>query len=403
MQRFTGRQYLQIDIANNFGLDKKTWEERLAWFEEHKDHLIEMLPLADEPALFYAGVRAYEDVLDGKPIGYPVGFDATSSGLQLLAVLTGDRLAAELCNVVNHEGRADAYTIIYGKMLEVLGEGAKIKRDDTKRAIMTSLYGSQAVPKEVFGEGILLQTFLNVMQENAPAAWELNEAFLEMWDGDALSNDWVLPDNFHVRVKVMSPTSETVHFFNEPIEIFRQVNAPMKEGRSLGANTIHSVDGMIVRELTRRCDYDLNAFSLVQEALIREDVFRFEDPRERKHALDMTQLLWGHYQKSSYLSARILDYIDSGTLCWVNKAVIQELLDSMPIKPFKVISVHDCFRCLPQYMNDLRTQYNRQLYLISRSKMLSFLLSQLMKRDVNIEKLDPELHEHILESDYALS
>lgn len=63
----------------------------------------------------------------------------------------------------------------------------------------------------------------------------------------------------------------------------------------------------------------------------------------------------------------------------------------------------DCFRCLPQYANDLREQYNRQLHLIAKSELLSFLLSQLMKRPVRVGKLDPTLADDILNSDYALS
>ena len=137
MQKFTGKQYLQIDIANNFGLDKKTWDERLDWFEEHKDHLMEMLHQAEEPALYYAAVKAWNDVQEGKPIGYPISLDATSSGLQILAALTCDRAAAELCNVVNQPGdvRADAYTLVYDSMCAQLGESSRIKREDTKRAI----------------------------------------------------------------------------------------------------------------------------------------------------------------------------------------------------------------------------------------------------------------------------
>src|SRR4051812_442600 len=111
---------------------------------------------------------------------------------------------------------------------------------------MTALYGSKAQPKKVFGEGKLLQVFEETMKEVAPAAWELNECFLKIWNPDALTNDWVLPDNFHVHVKVMSQVTESLNFLNEPVEIKRMVNAPTKEGRSLGANTIHSIDGMIV-------------------------------------------------------------------------------------------------------------------------------------------------------------
>jgi hypothetical protein len=405
MQKFTGRQYLQIDIANNFGLDKKTWSERLAWFVEHQEHLLEMLPQAETPALFYAGIRAYETMLRGEPIGYGISLDATSSGLQLLAVLTGDRSAALLCNVVNQEEehRADAYTLIYGDMLQQIGEEAKITRENCKDAVMKALYGSTAVPKRVFGEGPLLQIFLETMKRLAPAAWELNETFLEIWNPEALSNDWVLPDNFHVHVKVMTLASETVNFLNEPFEVFRKVNAPKKNGRSLGANSIHSIDGMIVREMSRRCDYDANWIELIKEILSGEIISHFATKAESKDSHRMVDILWKHFKESGYLSARILDYIDSDTIVFIDPVIISELINSLPAKPFKLMATHDCWRCLPQYGNDLRWQYNNQLYLIAKSNLLSFILSQILKHKVELGKLDETLPHDVLESDYALS
>jgi hypothetical protein len=61
----------------------------------------------------------------------------------------------------------------------------------------------------------------------------------------------------------------------------------------------------------------------------------------------MTEILWGHYLESGNLSARILDYLDSDTLQMVDPAPIRELIDSLPAKPFNIITIHDCFRCLP--------------------------------------------------------
>jgi hypothetical protein len=398
MQTFTAKQYLQIDIASNFGLDKKTWDERLAWFAQHQDNLLEMLPQAKEPALYYAGVQAWNQVLLGQPIGYPISLDATSSGLQLLAALTGDRSAAELCNVVNSPmgNRADAYMAIYTFMMEILGENSKIDREDVKRAIMTALYGSQAVPKEVFGEGELFNTFIETMQEHAPAAWEI-------WDAEALTNDWVLPDNFHVHIKVMAGVTETMNFLNKPYEVTRKVNMPTKGGRSLGANTIHSVDGMIVREMTRRCSYDPSWIQLIRDLLVGDVESRFTTEAESQEAHQMVETLWGHYETSGYLSARILDHLDSDTLQLVDARVIQELVDSLPARPFDIITIHDCFRCLPNYGNDLRKQYALQLHLIARSNLLGFLFSQLLKHEVRIGKLDPTLADDILETNYALS
>ncbi len=405
MQRFTGRQYLMIDIANSFGLEKATWQERLDWFERHKDKLHEMLPLAAEPALYFAGVQAWEATKANQPIGYPISLDATSSGLQILSVLTGDRRAAALCNVVNTGKREDAYAnvfdIMVDRLLNRLGEFAgNISRDDCKRAIMTSLYGSVAVPKEVFGEGAQLRIFYEVMTEVAPAAWELNEAFLAMWNPNALSHDWILPDNFYVKIKVMATVKETVQFLNQPFDTFYKVNKPTDEGRSLGANCIHSIDGMIVREMTRRCSYDPDQILRVTGALTHSS--KGGTGMGRKEDV-LVERLWEHYKESGYLSARILDHLDLSNIGIVDKDVIWELVESLPDKPFTVIAVHDCFRVLPNYGNDLREQYNRQLMLIGRSNLLQYLLSQITGRKLNIGKLDPNLWKDIMQTDYALS
>lgn len=409
MQTFTGIEYLKIDIANNFGLDKKNWDERIEWFDKNREKLPQMLNQADNPALFFAGLQAMEAAEAGKPSGYPISLDATASGMQLLAVMTGDRRAAELCNVINvkKDGapqRQDGYTVVYKAMVDAIGEEGRISREDTKSAIMTSLYGSIAEPKKVFGEGILLQIFYSTMKKLAPAVWELNEAFLDMWDSEALMNSWVLPDNFHVHIKVMDRVTETVHFMNAPYEVHRMVNAPIEEGRSLGANTTHSVDGMVVREMGRRCDYNR-----VRVETLRQDIECLDAGYTISMLIDddadaeMVRTLWDHYEESGFLSARILDHLYMHNLHLVDRAVIKELIESLPAKPFKVVAVHDCFRCLPNYGNDLRKQYTNLLQLIGKSNLLQFLISQILKRKVAIGKLDEDMWKEIGDAEYALS
>lgn len=405
MMKFTGKQYLMIDIASNFGLDKKKWSERLDWFSEHEHELESLVNQADTPALYYAGVQAWRAVQRGEPIGYPISLDATSSGLQLLACLTGDRSAASLCNVIDVGERMDAYRAIYDAMLAVVGENAKIDREVVKKAIMTALYGSEAKPKEAFGTGQLLRVFEDTMSTQAPAAWELNKAFLDMWDNEAYVNSWVLPDNFHVHVKVMASFEETVHFLNKPYKVYHKENHPKEKGRSLSANTIHSIDGMIVREIARRCDHNVERISQLKQ-LVQDYKGGYRPPLmfvEDKEAAEMVRTLWNHYEESGYLSARILDYLHPENFCMVDWRVIDDLLESLPKKPFKVLSIHDCFRVLPQYGNDLRLQYNNQLMLIARSNLLQYIIRQLIHMDVNIGKLDPTLWKEIMAADYALS
>jgi hypothetical protein len=406
MQKFTGKEYLFIDIANSFGLDKLTWDERLKWACENEYQFHNLVSKAKDPAMFYAGTQAWHKTRCGEATGYPISLDATSSGLQILAALTGDRRAASICNVIDTGKREDAYTVVYDEMVKRimlrLGlQAGNIDREKTKQAVMTSLYGSVAVPKEVFGEGVQLKIFYEVMNELAPAAWELNEAFLAFWNPTALSHDWVLPDNFHVHVKVMRSEKEVVHFMNEPYDTFYSVNAPTEEGRSLGANTIHSIDGMIVREMARRCNYNPDDVLRVIAGFNTEDGTRGMGIGRKCD--QMVQILWDHYLSSGYLSARILEHLDAGNSGLVNEQVIWELIDSLPEKPFQMIAVHDCFRVLPNYANDLRTQYNLQLSLIAKSNLLQALLRQITGHKLNIGKLDPNLWKDIPNTNYALS
>lgn len=407
MQTFTGKEYLQIDIANNFGLDKLTWDERLKWFNENSHQINQLLNQADEPALFFAGLKAWDSFLRKQPSGYMTSFDATSSGMQILACLTGDRKAAQLCNVLDFSEEAvvqrrDGYTVIYEAMLENLKSmgvyAGGIERDDCKQAIMTALYGSEAMPKQVFGEGVQLRVFYQTMKQFAPGAWELNDFFRHgCWDSEALSNDWVLPDNFHVHVKVIDTVKEVVQFQNCPYDTFYKVNQPMEEGRSIGANVTHSLDGMIVREMSRRCNYKSDLIINIDNAL------NGFGPEGSKVDENMVRQLWDHYEKSGFLSVRILDHLYWNNCSFVNREVIRELIETLPKKPFEVIAVHDCFRCLPNYVNDLRRQYNQILSDIARSEMLSFILTQLLKRPTKIGKLDPEMWKDILTAEYALS
>lgn len=399
MQTFTGLQYLKIDIASNFGLDKMDWDHRIAWVDDHEDQLEDMLNQAAEPALYHAGVQAYRKTQRGEPTGYPISLDAASSGLQILAALVGCEASSSLCGVVSTGHREDAYTRIYGAMCAKIGEAAKIERKHVKQAIMTALYNSTAMPKKIFGEGELLAMFYETMAEMAPGAWELNHDFKGLWQSGALSHDWVLPDNFHVHTPVMSPVKHTVNFLNRPVEVTVMTNLGTKEGRALGPNIVHSIDGMIVREMYRRCSFDRDHVIDLLECIVQSDYQRPYSINRAKDVLVMK--LWGHYQRTGFLSARIIDALDRKNMGMVDYSIIKKLLLSLPEKSFELIAIHDCFRVHPNYGNDLRQQYNNLLAEISDSNLLADIASQIAQRPIEVQKKGQISHK-IREADYAL-
>lgn len=416
---FTPIEYLAIDIASNYGLDKKDYAERIDWTLSYEPQLMKMvaqmeadptatnafLEEADEPALFFAGCLALRDAREGKPSGYPVSFDAASSGLQILAILSGCRKSASICGVVPTGHRADAYTHCYGAMCALIGDSEKISRPDLKRAIMTSLYSSTAVPKEVFGEGPLLQAFYETINAEAPGAWALNKALQKLWNPSALEHSWLLPDNFHAVVKVVDRAKATVHFDNCPYEVTYKVNQPMAESRSISPNIVHSVDGYIVREMHRRCSFDLSQMEKVLRIIKHHHEGRSlgtSDNQLEHH--DVLHLL-AREAASGVLSARILDVLDwdnAGHLLPRHWAKLETMIKAMPETPFDILSVHDCFRCHPNHANDMRRQYNRILADLAQGTVLEDIASAVTGSHVTVNGRE-DFSKEILEADYALT
>lgn len=262
---------------------------------------------------------------------------------------------------------------------------------------MTALYSSVREPREVFGDGTrLLEIFYETVKELMPGAWELNEELLGTWQPNNYSHDWVLPNNYHVHVKVMNVNTKFVNFLNQPHEVRFAVNEPSEEGRANGANVIHSVDGMIVGEMRNRCSYDPERIQAVRKALVHNG-------KSQKREQDkMVMILWNHYQNSGFLSSRIMNYLDSMNMGLVDDEIIKQMLDTYPEKPFNILTVHDCFRCHPNYGNDVRKQYNQILHEIAKSDLLAYIVSQILGYKITVEKKG-DIADEILQANYALS
>lgn len=216
---------------------------------------------------------------------------------------------------------------------------------------------------------------------------------------DADSHDWVLPDNFHVHVRVTDKVTKFVQFQDAPHAVDLNVNKGTKEGRSISPNIIHSIDGLVVREMHRRCDYDPELIERVSRLCRRSHSWDTGAVR-RKHD-KMVEMLWGHYLESGFLSTRVFDYLGTRNMGLVDHKVIQALVSSLPEKPFPVLSIHDCFRAHPNKGDDLRRQYNHILSEIAGSDLLAFIASQVTGKPVSVTKMG-NISKQILDADYTL-
>lgn len=139
MKEFSGWQYLLIDVANQYGLDKETFEKRIEWANAHLDELKTLANQAKNKPLYVKAVLAIHRAQKGLPIGHLVGFDASCSGIQIMSVVTGCHTGAEATGLIDPNKRADAYTACTQAMNQILkkttGGLVQVARADAKRAL----------------------------------------------------------------------------------------------------------------------------------------------------------------------------------------------------------------------------------------------------------------------------
>lgn len=80
METYTPIEYLKIDLANQYGLDKQQFEDRIAWVDRNQVNLEAMVEHAEDRYRFAAALIAFREVQAGKPTGHLVGLDACASG-----------------------------------------------------------------------------------------------------------------------------------------------------------------------------------------------------------------------------------------------------------------------------------------------------------------------------------
>lgn len=385
----SGTQYVMADIAckHDKAYEKLGWSKRIEHFNSLDIDDPKIYRDASNPIGLRAAILAYKTT---EPTGFMISLDAASSGLQLLSLLVSCPISWKLCG--GDENILDAYTEIFRHM----NNGMKLDRKDVKKSIMTALYGSVATPKSVFGADV--EVFYETMEKMTPGAWDLNLGIQELWSEiDGNTYDWVLPDNFYACIETSDKEVINFTFMDKEYSVIQKVNERPRFHKGLGPNLIHSIDGMIVREMYRRCQYDIFNLDRVIQAITKG-----ANGKDGKSA-EKVQTLWEHYENSGFLSVRILDHLYDDTIGLVDPVVIEKLISTLPSKPFELVCVHDCFRCHPNYGNDLRRQYNHILADISDSDLLAFIASQVTGQDITAKKVGVIPREVILNANYTLS
>ena len=348
----------------------------------------------------------------GIPTGHLVAVDAVCSGVQLMSVLTGCIAGATSTGLVNPNERADAYSKLTEVMEGILGGKVDVSRADAKQALMTTMYGSKAEPKKLFGEDTPeIDAFYAAANKIAPGAWELLQDLLASWKPYALSHEWKLPDGFDARVKVMTKQEVRVEVDELDHATFTYEyyqNEGQKSGLSNVANVVHSVDAYVLRCIHRRCNYDRDVVAtaalLIDDEVYNRSVNKIADAvetsKEFKYYVDQ-------FSRSSVVDVVILPHLTYENIGYLSTKHLQKLTEivngMLEYKPFEVITIHDSFAAHANNVNHLRQQYINVLAEMAESNLLDDLLSQLYGKPGKFNKLSTNLGTLIRNSNYGLS
>ncbi|EIN05775.1 DNA/RNA polymerase [Punctularia strigosozonata HHB-11173 SS5] len=164
-----GLRWLKIHLANLYGYDKASFDERVNWVHERMEQIYDSAtkPLdgqrwwthADDPWQCLATCKELHAALESPdPLAFesslPVHQDGTCNGLQHYAALGGDSIGAAQVNLAVTDRPSDVYTYVanmvereieddikkpdnkWAKMLQ-----GKIARKVVKQTVMTTVYG----------------------------------------------------------------------------------------------------------------------------------------------------------------------------------------------------------------------------------------------------------------------
>lgn len=417
MISFTPFEYVLIDIANAFGLDKLLFEQRIEWAKDHINELEALVDQADSKPLFMKGVMALRKIQKGLPTGHIIGMDATCSGIQVMSALTGCVAGATATGLVDPNVRADAYTQCTQEMNKILGGvGVTVPRSDAKDALMTMMYGSKKRPKEIFGEDTPeLEAFYTAAQIVAPGAYDLLQVLLESWQAYELLHEWKLPDGYDARVKVMDKITTRIEVDELDHATFTyeyKENVGLLKGKANAANVVHSVDAFVLREIHRRCNYDPMTLYFAHEALMQEKAMRDAGDMpllDQAASIQGTQLEYyiQQYERSGMPTVAILpELLDDVVTQYLSCQHITQLISICERmkghKSFEVVTIHDEFKCSPVNMNALRQHYIDIFAQLAESNVLEDILTQIHGMPCRYTKLSDDLGDLIRDSSYAL-
>lgn len=411
--RFTGQEWLLINLASHYGLDKEVYDVRLAFgrevleelkrattFDEYALILNPWTIKADVPEEFAACAIAIWDTLQGDSSNYAVGLDVCNSGAQIMSCLGRCLIGMKNTGLINTGERPDLYIKILANV-----QGFQTSRPEVKQATVPHLYGSKLEPKNVFGEE-RYDDFISACRKTMPVVEWAKDVLISSWNSNALFHEIILPNGGVCHMKVIDKTQYVGKFqgFNYNFYVEENKAKPFGEigTTSLAANTIHPFDSYVLSELDARCNYSTDK---LQTCLAIIDSHIAIGSSGVVDELVILNQLTNKFNICSIVAVEHLAFDKLNGLDNVYLNRVRELVESvLELKHFELKCIHDEYGCLPNHVNTMKLHYNvimaeayQSTWLIDTIELLSGV-----SYHQYLPAIDPVIVQAILDNNYAI-
>ena len=415
---FTGAQWSLIDLANNYGLDKKEFDERLDWgrslltdiksckgLMDLSAKFNALIKKADEPELFTASLLNVWDICNGNPTGHYIELDTASSGCQLLSVAT--RCVVGMANTGAIGDKVpDLYTRIYEWMKQNPAIKSALTRTQVKKATVPYIYGSIKVPAMVFGDD--MKAFTEAYYNTVKRAEIIKNILIGAWNPEATEYHYVMPDGHNVLIRVICSRAETFYFNGQRFTYqYKEIGTKEvgEQGtKCLAARVTHSLDAYVLRETNARCDYNPEA---LQNALDSINAY-LRGESQTSTNLELRNLA-KLSKKFGMVSIKGAECVTRGGMHGIDKDYLIDLAliirQSLKRAPCQLKLIHDGFSAKANHVNTLKTHYNNVLGSIYKGVWLFKVIESLTGVDYTsqLDPVDPKIYSQIINNKYAIN
>lgn len=316
--------WLKVHLANCYGVDKVSFEERVKWVEENEARILDSAnnPLdgerfwssADSPYLFLGAAMEYAGYIS-EGIYFlsriPIALDGSCNGLQNFSAMLRDEVGGKAVNLLPQSKPNDIYQRVAEVLSKKVQEDAangdedalvwlnKIDRGITKRGVMTYVYGAKKygmkdqLLAELAKRDKSTATYLEVEDNFKPCTYLGNHLYDSIGQVVIAAKEamdwlqtvakvcskaqvpitWVTPVGFKPHQEYFKTTSKQVATFWGSLKIklslaeFLPELDKRKQADGIAPNYVHSMDSSHLMLTINKClDEGISDFCMIHDS-----------------------------------------------------------------------------------------------------------------------------------------